>query len=254
MAMSDLIKQVGNTVDYMDGYERHFETYIGDYSDISAEAKLHPVGSSYTYASQLSGLVSVSKIERIEAEKAKWSFEYSTESGDDDTDEDGQKFLKRTWSMQMSQIEYPLYKYLSADEAGQVASWENSPNDQKKEFKYTSGYDTDGKATYTTLTGKAKQVAEKIFKGIESVSKSLPTATRTTTYRQYHSFSTRAGKLNKIDVTPDNQFSEFDVEWLKVGYDWNQDQTGTWTLTETWTGAPSWDKNLYGNNQWKFVD
>lgn len=238
----------------MDGYEVHRELYIGDLSSVCELAKENYVGSYYQLSGQLSGVVNVSNVERIESEKARWKFEYSTENNELSGDEEGNKFLKQTWTMQMSQVEYPLYKYLSAAEAANVASWENTPNEQKKVGKYISGYDNEGNPIYADLEGRARLVADKLFRGIESVTKSLPVATRTTIYRTKHSLATRAGKLNHIDATPDSKFDDFGVEWLKVGFDWNQDNTGTWTLVETWTGAPSWDKNLYGDEQWEFVE
>lgn len=248
MAEETLIKQIGKKVEYLSGYTITTETYIGPDDEIATKASQNVVGGKYD---GLSSNIRSSITEKIEADRSKWTVVYGKQASSGGGDNDD--LIKQTWTMTMTQYEYPLEKYLSADEAGQVAAWEQTDIKHKKNFEFFVDMSQTG-AVYQMLAGKALQVAKKKFAGIESVLKFYPQATCTSLYGKYSSFTDRANKLNHIDDSSLSSDFGLGVHWLKSGFDWTQNQDGTWTLTESWIGSPKWDEDLYGENAWSFVE
>lgn len=243
-------KQIGERTEYFQKYLLTTVSFIGHVGILSARANENRVGSKYMGHGRQ--IVKSSVLETLQANQAKWTCSYKTYLSGGGQDDD---YENQTWQMSMTQYEYPLTKYLSADAAYEVASWRETDFTHRKEFKYLEKTSKEDGPVYAELSAyRAEDVAKKEWAGIESVLKFYPQATRTSIYSSKQTFSSRADALNHIDSTPDAVFGDFSVEWLKTGFDWTQNQDGTWTLTETWIGAPSWDKDLYGSNAWSFVD
>lgn len=237
------------------------ESYIGTDNQISALAYSHKAGSTY-----LSGQVVNSRFEKLNADQSKWTVTYRigtlsavTPDPQDPPDTNTIKVLRETWSSTMAQFSYPLEKYLTSTEAAQLKGWEDLPDmSMKADYVYPAA-----EGEYDSLTGRALAIAKLKWQGTNEVIKYYPQATRTTTYNNSiisntYDYKTRGAKLNHIDNTPSVVFKgdAFAVSWLKVGFDWTQNSDGTWTLVESWLGAPTadggWNTNLYGPNQWEF--
>ena len=190
-----------------------------------------------------------------------------------------------TWSEKSTDYEFPLEIYAGEGEsastrnAGEFEAWKNEKNkniDNYKNFKYTG---KDGEAV--DLGAKTKELAEKWYRGVESVRRAYPEVIRTTQYLNLKADKdevdetlikqidpkTSAVKLYYRDQTPNsiwkNKFPKFD--WLYASYDVNTEVTEyqkLWnvTVSESWIGIDKdergeWDKNLYGdgNDRWQFA-
>lgn len=248
MESSDYYKQVGARTEYFKGATRTTETYIGGIASLSAVASEHPKGSKYGESDN--NIVESSVLETMESDYGKWTVIFSDSKSGEGSDTP----IKEQWNMNMTQYEYPLEKYLNEDESSQLRKWKDTDEEHKKTWQYYNGKSLGAGAIYEYLNGKALEVAKKIYAGIENVMKFYPQANRVGLYDSKRTFSSRAEMLNKIDSTPDTQFDDFDVKWLKSAFDWSENSDGTWTLTESWIGAPTWDENLYGDNAWVFYD
>lgn len=250
MADSSPYKQIGEKVEYFSKYNLTTVSFIGEDSAISSLASTSRVGTKYQSTAKT--VVKSSITEKLPSDQSKWTCSYRTYlSGGGGGSDDGEDEI---WSMAMTQIEYSLMKYLSADEAYQYQAWKDTNISAKQGFKYLADVSQGaGTEIYEPLTGKALDVAKKDWNGTEAVLKFYPQATRTSFYSEKKTLTSRAEKLNHIDTASVSAMSDYDVEWLKSGFDWTENQDGTWTLTETWIGAPKWDEDLYGQNAWKFV-
>lgn len=190
-----------------------------------------------------------------------------------------------TWSEKSTDHEFPLEIYAgegqsaSTRNAGEFEAWKNEKNkniDNYKNFKYTG---EDGEPV--ELGSKTKELAEKWYRGVESVRRAYPEVIRTTQYLNLKGDKdevdntlidlldpkTGGVKLYYRDQTPNaiwkNKFPKFD--WLYASYDVNTEVTEyqkLWnaTVTESWIGIDTnergtWDDDLYGpdGTRWKFA-
>lgn len=237
--IDDTILQIGKTTSFNKGSTTVSETYIGKESEISVLGYANRVGKRYN-----GGLVTQSQMEKIEADRAKWSVVYQLSvssgggGGGDPTEP-----LDAVWSENCVQYQYPLEKYLSPVEAGKLKEWEDLEDATKKASELSSP---------TFLSGMALNIAKLKFAGTTDVIRCWPQATRVTTYAEY--VDTLSDNLNKVDDTPKEQFDWWNIEWMKVQFDWEQNYDGSWRLTESWIGANKqdggWNRGLY--RDWHF--
>lgn len=199
--------------------------------------------------------------------------------------DDPEKRIIVTWSEKSTDYEFPLEIYAgegqSASEAnaGNLEAWKNEKTkniENYKNFKYS----VEGQDEPVELEGRTKELAKKIYKGIESVRRAYPEVIRTTQYLNLKADKnevdetlikqidpkTGGVKLYYRDQTPDSiwkgKFPNFD--WLYASYDVNTEVTEyqrLWnvTVSESWIGIDkkergTWDDDLYGNNRWPFAD
>ena len=195
-----------------------------------------------------------------------------------------------TWAEKSTNNEYDLGIYCgdgqsaSTMNAGEFEAWKNEKNkniDNYKNFRYTG---EDGEAV--DLGAETKKVAEKWYKGVESVMRAYPEVIRTTQYLNFRggknevdsdllkilakqenddegtAATRREPNLYYRDDTPaevwTNQFPKEDWDWLKASFDVQTEATEYthyWniTVTETWIGCNItdqgiWDNNLYGKS------
>ena len=229
-----------------------FSNNINDLLSILDVLEFVKSENGYEYFKPLTGIDS-SVTEKLQSDRTKWNCTYTIYSPQGGSG--GDAYYTTLDSMTMVQQQFPLYKYLNADEAAAVASWENLSDDDvdnKKAFKYKK---PDG--SYDNLLNvseKAEKVAKKILAGFEYVQKAYPQITHVERFDSKKALNNRKNKLNHIDNEGvPNLITGY--SWLKVQFDWQQNDDGTWTLTESWMGVPDtdpWDSDLYGATAWDF--
>ena len=157
--------------------------------------------------------------------------------------------------MNMSQMEYPIERFLLSSDQVLLQKWRNTDDEHKSKYQYFEAMSGTG-PQYGELTGRALSAANKVMKGLEGVLRFYPQATRTSIYSTKHEFAIRKNKLNHIDTEPGDEFGNtfggLSVQWIKSGFDWTENNDTTWTLTESWQAAEKWDPDFYGPNAWKF--
>ena len=251
MNENEYIKQLGEKVEYFGTYNLTTVSFIGEDSAISGLADTNRKGNKYNEIDK--SVIQSSITEKIQSDQSKWTCTYKTYlSGSSEIGSETP--FNETWQMSMTQYEYPLERYLSADEAFQFNSWKETDFKHRQNFEYFAGY-SEGANTpiYEGLTGRALDVAKKNWNGVEAVLKFRPQITKTSTYSKKLKMTAEEKALNHIDNSLSSDWG-FDGEWLKSGFDWTENADGTWTLTESWINAPKWDEDLYGVNAWEFVE
>lgn len=282
--IEDSIKQTGETRDFLANSIKLARDYIGPDTDIRSLAATYKQGATFQDPEELdlSGTVESSRVFKMESDRSKWSVGVLIElpKGPDPGDDDDSGIISQVWSSTMAQYQYPLEKYLNGKEAFGVASWDVSDPFIKLSSQYeysdlsvVKNPDT-GKQNLSVLgefVGELKDISERAvdvsklkWAGVDSVMKFYPQVTLTTVYTRYHHAHTREKSLGCIDTYPNRQFhQESWISWLKTGFDWTENTDGSWTLVESWMGAPKddggWDRRLYGESpddpkKWKFYD
>ncbi len=247
---------MSETRDYLYQKTKVHVEFIGEDGAIATLASAQKKGTHFSGLSG-SGLSSTyidsSRTEKIQADRTKWMVDYTIYT--DKSGGGGNSFYTSTDSMAMVQYQFPLYKYLSADEAAAVASWENL-SEEEVEYKKTFQYSDNGSYKYlSSVSEKAEKVAKKLFAGIEYVQKSYPQITHVEKHGIKLAMTARQNRLNHIDTSDDVPDMIANYSWLKTQYDWQENDDSTWTLTESWIGVPEsdpWDEDLYGQNAWDF--
>ena len=252
----DTVKQCNETKDYLNQKTVVKVSFIGEDTAIATLAATQKKGTQFsgTGSAVAHSVIDSSVTRKIESDRTQWDVTYTIYSPTGGSG-GGDAYYTELDSMTMVQYQFPLYKYLNATEAAAVASWENLSDDEtehKANFEYKKA--GGGYEALSEVSAKAEKVAKKIFAGFEYVQKSYPQITHVEKFDTKKELATRRDKLNHIDNSgvPD-LISGFC--WLKTQFDWQQNDDGTWTLTEAWIGVPSddaWDSDLYGDNAWDF--
>lgn len=259
------IQQCGETREYLYRKTVVRTSFIGEDDAIQTLASSQKKGTAFSGLSSAvaHSVIDSSITEKIQADRTKWNVIYSiyTEhGGGGGGGGTSAVYYSSQDSMSMVQYQFPLYKYLSADEAAAVQAWENVPPEEsarKAAFKYQDAQTGEWK-DLIDVSEKAKKVAEKLFAGVEYVQRAYPQITHVERSAKCETHSVRQNALNHIDNAgvPAMPMKN-DYSWLKVQYDWTENDDSTWTLTESWTGIPKdnpWDADLYGPNAWDFFN
>lgn len=244
--------QVGWTKDYRKDATIVTETYIGPVDTLSNVAKTYKVGEEFTPSGQSkAAMITVSRLEKIQSDQAKWTLSYGSDNGAGGTSSD--QPISELWSCTISQYQFPLEKYLNKEEAGKLRDWEMKEPNEQLSILETEEALTPG--TRQTLPGKSFDVAKLKFSGVNEVIRCYPVAKRVSIYNRYK--RTIDPDLNTTGTEPNSEFSwtgDNEMSWLKVQFDWEQQSDGTWQLTESWQGSPTkdggWNSNLY--DEWDF--
>ena len=249
------VQQCSETRDYLNQKTVVKVSFIGEDSAIATLASTQKKGTAFsgTGSAVAHSVIDSSVTEKIQADRTKWTCTYTIYSPNGGSG-GGDAYYTTLDSMTMVQQQFPLYKYLDEEEAAAVASWENLSDDDvdnKKNFKYKKpdgSYDD-----LSNVSAKAESVAKKILAGFEYVQKAYPQITHVERFDTKKALTARKNALNHIDANVPDLISGY--SWLKVQFDWQQNDDGTWTLTESWMGVPEsdpWDPDLYGANAWDF--
>lgn len=270
VADTDKIEQCGETREFL------YRKIVVRTSFIGPDQGIYDLASAQKKGTAFSGtggsavahsVIESSTTEKIAADRSKWNVVYAiyTENthgggGGGGGDTDASTYYTEQDTMSMVQYQFPLYKYLNAEEATAVQAWENLPPEEsarKAAFKYKD-VEKNEWVDLIDVSEKALKVAKKLFAGVEYVQKAYPQVTHTERMPSRQTLSIRQGKLNHIDnAGVPNLGMKNDYSWLKVQFDWNENDDSTWTLTESWTGIPKenpWDPDLYGPNAWDFFN
>lgn len=248
------VQQCSETRDYLNQKTVVKVSFIGEDDAIAALASVQKKGTAFSGLSSAvaHSVIDSSVTEKLQSDRTKWNVTYTIYSPNGGSS--GDAYYTTLDSMTMVQQQFPLYKYLNADEAAAVASWENLSDDDvdnKKAFKYKK---PDGSYNdLSNVSAKALAVAKKILAGFEYVQKAYPQITHVERFDTKKALTARKNALNHIDTNVPDLISGY--SWLKVQFDWQQNDDGTWTLTESWMGVPDtdpWDSDLYGANAWDF--
>ena len=259
------VKQCSETKEYLHQKTLVRTSFIGEDSAIETLASTQKKGTAFSGLSSAIpySVIDSSTTEKLEADRTKWTVSYSiytpkVKPGGGGGDDPSTYYTSKD-SMTMAQYQFPLYKYLLSDEAAAVMSWENLAGNEvsaKQNFQYMK---SDGSFDYlSSVSDKAYKAAKKMAAGIEYVQKSYPQITHVEQLSSFKTMTTRQNRLNHIDDSSDVPDLIANYQWLKTQYDWQENDDGTWTLTESWMGTPEdqpWDEDLYGSlsSAWKFI-
>ena len=255
--LADLEEQTSDRVVF-DKLPTYTRIFIGEYNDVLTLARKNKKGMKFNNTQNT--VIKSSEVEYIEAYMAKWTVVYTLADPNttpDDPEDPTDPYTSRTWTSNSTQYEFPLERYLNATQAAALHKWDETDYEHKQQFKYFNGVDSNNQSVYVDLTAdsKEKKVAQKKWAGVEAVMKFYPTVSLVSTYNTQEDanrvYAVKMNKLNKIDTFPNSQFPGV-ATWLKSACEWSQAPDESWTCTETWIGAPSWDTDLYGDNAWQF--
>lgn len=135
----------------------------------------------------------------------------------------------------MAQIEKPLLSKpgISDSVPSEIEMWKNAPIDLRNAMKY----EQDGEPY--DLSAGARIYAKLILKGVESYLVFSPVVSRTSTYKDRPD-PADCGKIQTPPITVPGTW-----EYLKTGDRIVQQSDGKYVRTEQWTGADTWEPELY---------
>jgi hypothetical protein len=165
--------------------------------------------------------------------------------------------LETTWEITWQSVEKPLTANPTLVDQGSgttqtvvdlVAAWKDSPQQRKRNYQVplntlTREADPNVDADWEDLpaAGEALKVCQKLAAGIEGYLVFSPVVTKKTKYSTSPAgLSGGCGKIETPAVVPTG-----DYVYLKNGDTVLEQDDKTWTRTETWQGADSWDTDLY---------
>lgn len=165
--------------------------------------------------------------------------------------------LETTWEITWQSVEKPLTAnpILLNQESGTVqevvdavAAWRDSPQQRKRKYQIplatlTREADANVDADWVELAedSEERMVCEKLAAGIEGYLEFSPVVTKKTKYSTSPAgLSGGCGIIETPAVVPTGTYV-----YLKNGDTVLEQDDKTWTRTETWQGANSWDTDLY---------
>lgn len=127
--------------------------------------------------------------------------------------------------------------------ADEVSAWRDSPQQRKRKYQIpVSSLTREARpnidADWVDISAEAKKFAQKIAKGVEGYLVFSPVITKTEIYSE----RPPSGGCGKIS-TPTVNITGY--KYLKNGDRALKQQDKTWTRTESWQGADSWDTDIY---------
>lgn len=256
------VQQCSETRDYLNQKTVVKVSFIGEDSAIATLASAQKKGTAFSGlgSAVAHSVIDSSVTEKLQSDRTKWNCTYTIYSPNGGSG-GGDAFYTTLDSMTMVQQQFPLYKYLNAEESAAVVAWDEEDWNgdratkekiKKSDYKY---WDTELSRfrLLSEVSNKAEAVAKKLLAGFEYVQKAYPQITHVEKFDTKKALTARKNALNHIDTNVPDLISGY--SWLKVQFDWQQNDDGTWTLTESWMGVPSnqpWDSDLYGANAWDF--
>ena len=165
--------------------------------------------------------------------------------------------LETTWEITWQSVEKPITANPNLVDQGSgttqdvvdlVAAWKDSPQQRKRNYQVplntlTREADPNVDADWEDLpeASEALKVCQKLAAGIEGYLVFSPVVTKKTKYSTSPvGLSGGCGIIETPAVTPSG-----DYVYLKNGDTVLEQDDKTWTRTETWQGADSWDTDLY---------
>ncbi len=163
----------------------------------------------------------------------------SSSSGTDGDEAEGDK-PTTTIEVTMAQLEKPLMAKEEWSGYGSIIElWQASPADIRAQKKYI-----DGENTYD-LTGGAADIADLMMRGVQSYLCFAPVVrVETMTSDAPKDVGKDAGKLCDPPAEALAMMAG-NWKWLKTGDSATRNADGSYTRSEEWTGADSWEEALY---------
>ena len=164
------------------------------------------------------------------------------------------KALKTTWAMDFAQAQVSAMRYAGISASSScglrvdIERWRaEREGDLYRNYQWR-----DETGAINTLGTSEQKLAKKLLQGKESVLRFYPVEKKVTVYSSARVDGVGAS-LAYIG-TPGGPWDSAASAWLKVGDSITQNSDGTYTRTEQWQGADSWDVNFYGSggDRWAF--
>ena len=245
------------------GSQQWSVSFKGSYAALRAAALKFKPGDLYNGGGTTRGILSTWQLSRFVGDHGTLTLNLSpadTESEDGDV---GDSELKKdVWSVHGVRNDKSLLGFCgqSASEGQrcELEAWLKEPDAVlAQQYQYRDSQDS-----IKDLSEGSKTIAKKFEKGIDSVMRFYPLITRKRTYSREPPAVLE--NLSKIDTPPVPATTGWNgttrvptglstivgqYEWLKCQDDADENDDGSWTRTEAWMGAKSWDEDLYGANR-----
>lgn len=272
------VYQKGEDIQWGDKAAIVTRSYIGPDDSILNYAYTNKIGSGYDCEHGLSGRVESCRTLKIDADRSQCTLVVNCPYDSGDNPDEA---LNTTWACNMAQLELPLYKYCTPNytssdlstwgDAAAIEAWEHEDNPTLKTNYHYTVFDTQTQeTTEKELEGRSLEIAKMMNSGVDNRICFYPQATRVTRWASLSdvqgegtSLKDREAELNLKDTQPlSSDLTAFltveNYSWLKSGYDIQQNTDGSWSLTESWIGTPTylgeWNNALYSkddNVRWK---
>lgn len=245
------------------GSQQWLVSFKGSYAALRAAALKFKPGDLYNGGGTTRGILSSWQLSRLVGEHGTLTLNLSpadTESEDGDV---GDSELKKdVWSVHGVRNDKSLLGFCgqSASEGQrcELEAWLKEPDGVlAQQYQYRDSQDS-----IKDLSEGSKTIAQKFEKGIDSVMRFYPLITRKRTYSREP--PSVLENLSMVDTPPVPTTTGWDgttkvptglstilnkYKWLKCQDDADENDDGSWTRTEAWMGAKSWDEDLYGANR-----
>ena len=245
------------------GSQQWSVSFKGLYASLRAAALKFKPGDLYNGGGTTRGILSSWQLSRLVGEHGTLTLNLSpadTESEDGDV---GDSELKKdAWSVHGVRNDKSLLGFCGLSESEgrrcELEAWLKEPDGVlAQQYQYRDSQDS-----IKDLSEGSKTIAQKFEKGIDSVMRFYPLITRKRTYSREPPAVLET--LSKIDTPPVPATTGWNgttrvptglstivgqYEWLKCQDDADENDDGSWTRTEAWMGAKSWDEDLYGANR-----
>ena len=134
-----------------------------------------------------------------------------------------------------------------SDTPWQYEAWKNSPISRKIAFEFSTKKEPDvtNDDDWHRLEEDVVKLAKRVMAGQDSYLVGSQIVTQVTVFTRRPP-EVAVNKDYKISQPPSGQFSS-NQKYLQKPSSLSQGQDGNWTMTDTWTGADYWDKELYKN-------
>lgn len=227
--------QASKTVVVQPGLKTTTHVLVGDYDTLVADFGSLPVGATIQNTKYtIPGCLATVHIERLNGKQGRASITVT------------ETIPQEVWGLQMKEIQKPIKTWNAnhpsdKPDLDKIQLWEalkttNPP--LYAAFKYD---------TQNQLDGNTKTLAEKIKKGIQYYSLYTPLITCTEHFPQseINSHLPTLSDVGKINTPAAHPFGNLTHQFLKTSDTLQGALDGTYTRTQSWTGADIWDTDLY---------
>lgn len=245
------------------GSQQWSVSFKGSYAALRAAALKFKPGDLYNGGGTTRGILLTWQLSRLVGDHGTLTLNLSpADSESEDGDVGDSELKKDVWSVHGVRNDKSLLGFCGLSESegrrSELEAWLKEPDGalaEKYQFR-------DSQDSIKDLSEGSKTIAQKFEKGIDSVMRFYPLITRKRTYSREP--PSVLENLSKIDTPPVPATTGWNgttrvptglstivgqYEWLKCQDDADENDDGSWTRTEAWMGAKSWDEDLYGANR-----
>jgi hypothetical protein len=228
--------QPRKTITLQPGIKTTSYTVVDAYAKLETEYGNRSVGDHFTDTSNnFAGCLASVQIERTAGAQGRATITLTT------------PITKQVWGLQMREIQKPIKTWKADDQSdppdlNKIAEWEKQ-KDLRNLTAY-GDYKYDGK---TVMTGNTLILAKMIRKGIQYYSLYTPIITLTERFPQSDipNHLPTLSDIGTITTPAGHPFGTLSHKFLKTSDTLQGSLDGTYTRTQSWTGAERWDTNLY---------